>query len=54
MDLSFPGIYLTRRSLNFQDNVQELLIAGDMIELQEVVQLCTDYLLDQVCLELIY
>ena len=34
--------------MNFQDNVQELLIAGDMIELQEVVQLCTDYLLDQV------
>ena len=30
------------------ENVQELLIAGDMIELQEVVELCTNHLVRQL------
>jgi hypothetical protein len=30
------------------DNVQDLLIAGDMIELQEVVEICTDHLVRQL------
>ena len=31
-----------------QDNVQELLIGSDMIQLQEVVEICTQFLLDQM------
>lgn len=30
------------------ENVQELLIAGDMIELREVVEICTDHLVRQL------
>ena len=30
------------------ENVQELLIAGDMIELREVVEICTDHLVCQL------
>lgn len=30
------------------ENVQDLLIAGDMIELQEVVEICTDHLVRQL------
>ena len=30
------------------ENVQDLLIAGDMIELQEVVKICTDHLVRQL------
>ena len=31
-----------------QDNVQDLLIGSDMIQVQEVVDLCTRFLLDQL------
>ena len=37
-----------------QENVQELLIGSDMIQLQEVVDICTQYLLDQVTYYLIH
>ena len=30
------------------ENVQDLLIAGDMIELREVVEICTDHLVRQL------
>lgn len=50
-DSSLEGIlsfvYSGDVSIN-RDNVQELMIAGDMIELQEVVQLCTKYLLKEL------
>ena len=36
-----------------QENVQELLIGSDMIQLQEVVDICTQFLIDQVALYLI-
>ena len=35
-----------------QENVQELLIGSDMIQLQEVVDICTQFLIDQVALYL--
>ena len=36
-----------------QENVQELLIGSDMIQLQEVVDICTQFLIDQVAIYLI-
>ena len=41
-------LFISYQTFIKQDNVQEILIAGDMIELQEVVELCTEYLVGQL------
>ena len=43
LDFIYTGIICVT-----QENVQELLIGSDMIQLQEVVDICTQFLIDQV------
>jgi len=47
LDSLLHFIYSGRIDIN-QDNVQDLLIAGDMIELAEVVEMATSFLVDQL------